>query len=140
MGFISGLAEDISRSEKHVYRLKMAYETYRDLRASFGATWLRWARRELTVTHFIRAGELQRRYEFDPPELFHILDAAAMNHASVGAMTLAIEGEHGGDDRPEWVRISSRIRAHLTTLTAGDAPERVRAAAAALVAALEEGE
>lgn len=137
MGAISGLAADISRSEKHVYRLKLAYETYRDLRSSFGARWVRWARRELSITHFIRIGELWRHFEFEPWGAFHALDTAAANHTSVSAMCASVEGENDPNPSPEWRRCLDRalpaLRAMLEAVDGDRVPAAVHAAARVIV-------
>jgi hypothetical protein len=144
-----GLTDDLRVTPDHLRRLRMAYWTYQYLRVLIhahdalpfaGTLELRQLRRELTVSHFGRLGELWRRYEFDWTDAREYLRDAAVNAASVASMAAAIEGEHGGDDRPDWVRRAIRIRGDVEALATGDGPERVRAAAGALLRAVEEGD
>lgn len=134
------LAQDLAVSVDTVEFYAGAYLMYEWLRREFrnGAE-MRRLRRSLTMTHFGRLFQLFVRLEFDPQDALDALRTAATEGASVASMVSSIEGEHGGDDGPEWRRVGRKlVRGLRLMVQAYDAPEGVRVAAGALLEVIEE--
>jgi len=116
-GDLRGLASVRARDRSTLYRMAAAWEVYDELRdRSFPVNGrylsARQVRRSLTVKHFYRIGEVQRRYDLTLEDVVQALADASESRTGAAQMAILVEqmeGDYDTDRDKRLITLRSRL-------------------------------